>query len=199
MMTKLDNSFFTRPDVLAIARDLIGKILVTQINGAYASGRIVETEAYNGVVDRASHAYMGRRTSRTEVMYQEGGIAYVYLCYGMHHLFNVVTNAEDIPHAVLIRAIEPMEGIGFMLQRMKKERLDFTVGRGPGNLSKAMGITTAYTGITLEKEISIWTDNRDEGEILASPRIGVDYAGEDAVLPYRFFISGNRFVSGRKR
>src|SRR5688572_2243233 len=127
MMIKLPPAFFERPDVVSVARELIGKVLLTSFDDIVTSGRIVETEAYNGVVDRASHAYKGRRTARTETMYAAGGIAYVYLCYGIHHLFNVVTNIRDVPHAVLIRGIEPVEGVDHMLDRMRKLKFDHTV------------------------------------------------------------------------
>lgn len=198
---KLDNSFYARPDVLKIARELLGKVLVTEFESMLTSGRIVEVEAYNGVVDRASHAYSGRRTRRTEVMYREGGTAYVYLIYGIHHLFNVVTNKEDIPHAVLVRALEPLEGIPTMLKRTGKARLDHTLTRGPGNLSRAMGLATLHTGYSLyEEEIYIGDDGYRprRTEIIATPRIGVDYAGEDAALPYRYYLKGNPYVSGKK-
>jgi len=198
---KLDNSFYDRPDVVRIARQLLGKVLVTELEGGRTSGRIVEVEAYNGVVDRASHAWSGRRTRRTEVMYREGGTAYVYLIYGIHHLFNVVTNKKDIPHAVLVRALEPLEGIPVMLKRTGKVKLDHSLTRGPGNLSKAMGLATLHTGYSLyEGEIYIGDDGHRvrPAEMVATPRIGVDYAGPDAALPYRFFVKGNPYVSGKK-
>lgn len=200
-MKKLPDSFYRRKDVLAIARDLLGKLLVTRFDRQETIGRIVETEAYNGEIDKASHAYGGRRTSRTEVMYGKGGIAYVYLCYGIHHLFNVVTNLEDVPHAILIRAVEPVKGINIMLQRMRKNELDYTVGRGPGNVSKALGIQTIHTGLILSGgEIFIAEDGKKykPSEMITSPRIGVDYAAEDALLPYRFFVKDNPYVSGKK-
>lgn len=200
-MQKLTAAFYQRDDVVLIAEQLIGKILVTQINGIRTSGRIVETEAYNGKIDQASHAFGGRRTKRTEIMYAAGGTAYVYLCYGIHHLFNVVTNLNDIPHAVLIRGIEPLEGKEFMMQRMNRNVFDHTIGRGPGNVSKALGIFTFHTGLSLiDDEIFIAEDDvsitRDD--IGVSKRIGVDYAGDDAHLHYRFFLKGNKFVSGKK-
>ena len=198
---KLDNSFYDRPDVVRIARQLLGKVLVTELEGGRTSGRIVEVEAYNGVVDRASHAWSGRRTRRTEVMYREGGTAYVYLIYGIHHLFNVVTNKKDIPHAVLVRALEPLEGIPLMLKRTDKVKPDHSLTRGPGNLSRAMGLATLHTGYSLyEGEIYIGDDGHRvrPAEIVATPRIGVDYAGPDAQLPYRFFVKGNPYVSGKK-
>lgn len=197
---KLDNSFYDRADVVRIARELLGKVLVTEFGGKRTSGRIVETEAYNGVVDRASHAWSGRRTSRTEVMYREPGTAYVYLIYGIHHLFNVVTSKKDVPHAILIRALEPLEGIPLMLRRTGKEKPDHTLTRGPGNLSKALGLATLHTGASLHVgDIFIGDDGvrPRKTEIGVSPRIGVDYAGPDAELPYRFYIKGNKYVSGQ--
>ncbi len=199
---KLDNAFYDRPGVVPVARELLGKILVTVFDGELTSGRIVETEAYNGVIDRASHAWSGRRTGRTEVMFGPGGTAYVYLIYGIHHLFNVVTNKKDIPHAVLVRALDPIEGIPTMLARTGKTKLDHTLTRGPGNLSRALGLLTTHTGASLlGSEIYIGDDGYKvrRNEIIATPRIGVDYAGEDAALPYRFFIKGNPFVSGTKK
>ncbi|MBS1662570.1 MAG: DNA-3-methyladenine glycosylase [Bacteroidetes bacterium] len=200
-MKKLENSFYDRSNVLTVARDLLGKVLVTTFDGELTTGRIVEVEAYNGVVDRASHSYGGRRTRRTEVMYGAGGTAYVYLIYGIHHLFNVVTNKKDTPHAVLVRALEPVEGIGTMLRRTGKKKLDYTLTRGPGNLSKALGLFTHHTGALLSSD-EIWIG--DDGyrvrkaDIIATPRIGVDYAGEDAKLPYRFYLKDNPYVSGKR-
>jgi len=196
----LPASFYLQADVLKIAEGLLGKILQTKINGVITAGRIVEVEAYNGIADRASHAAGGRRTARNEIMYGAGGYAYIYLCYGIHHLFNVVTNTADIPHAVLIRALEPLEGIGEMMKRRGRSKPGYFLTRGPGNLSKALGITTAYTGMKLSGEvISILEDGFcfHPDDITRSPRIGVDYAGEDAKLPYRFFIKNNLYVSGK--
>lgn len=199
-MNKLSASFYQRNDVLQISRNLLGKLLVTKWNGFITSGRIVECEAYAGVTDKASHASGGRRTKRNEIMYGNGGNAYIYLCYGIHHLFNVVTNTEDIPHAILIRAIEPVEGISVMMKRMKLINPDNTITRGPGKLSRALGIDTRYNGISLSGNSLFIADDGfelKEKEIVASPRIGVAYAGKDALLPYRYFINGNPFVSGK--
>jgi DNA-3-methyladenine glycosylase len=200
-MKKLPASFYHRTNVVTIAKELLGKLLVTTFNGELTAGRIVETEAYNGVVDKASHSYAGRRTNRTETMYAPGGIAYVYLCYGIHHLFNVVTNVQDTPHAILIRAIEPVKGIDIMLQRMKKQTADYTIGRGPGNVSKALGISVRHTRLSLlGNEIYIADDGViiKPSQIGTGPRIGVDYAAEDALLPYRFYVKTNPYVSGKK-
>jgi DNA-3-methyladenine glycosylase len=200
-MVKLPASFYDRRNVVTIARDLLGKVLVTEFSGRRTSGRIVEVEAYNGIVDRASHAWSGRRTKRTEVMFGSGGTAYVYLIYGIHSLFNVVTNRKEVPHAVLIRALDPIEGIPVMLKRTGKPKLDHTLTRGPGNLSKALGLMVSHTGISLLGD-EIWIG--DDGykvrraDIVAGPRIGVDYAGPDAGLPYRFYVKGNPYVSGPK-
>lgn len=199
-MKKLDYNFYNRADVVKIARELLGKVLVTKWDGIITSGRIVETEAYNGVFDRASHAYNGRRTARTEIMYNDAGSGYVYLCYGIHHLFNVVTNVKNTPHAILIRAVEPLQGINIMLQRTGKQNPDRTLTSGPGNVSKALGILTRHSGISLMDNLIFIADDGyalPRKEIIATPRIGVDYAGEDALLPYRFFIRNNIYVSGK--
>ncbi|HEY0066614.1 MAG TPA: DNA-3-methyladenine glycosylase [Flavisolibacter sp.] len=200
-MEKLPLSFYLRDDVVAISRDLLGKVLVTNWNGERTSGRIVETEAYAGEIDRASHASKGR-TKRTEVMYGEGGRAYVYLCYGIHQMFNIVANREGTPHAILIRAVEPMEGIDIMLRRTGKKVADETLTRGPGNVGKAFGFHTTQCGLSLlSDELYIADDGfrPRRGSIGISPRIGVDYAGEHAAWDYRFYIRGNKYVSGKMR
>ena len=199
-MKKLPISFYQRNNVLQIAKELLGKILVTNWRGSITSGRIVECEAYYGVIDRASHAYEGRRTDRNEIMYGEAGTAYVYLCYGIHHLFNVVTNEKEIPHAILIRALEPMEGIKKMLKRRDKEKPDNTLTKGPGSLSEALGIKVKNNGISLQSEKLFIADDGfvyDKKMIGSSARIGVEYSGEAASYPYRFYVKGNPFVSGR--
>lgn len=199
-MKKLEREFYDRPDVVKIAKELLGRVIVTTFNGIITSGRIVETEAYAGVIDRASHAWGGRRTNRTEIMYGRPGTAYVYLCYGIHHLFNVVTNKPDIPHAILIRAVEPLTGIPDMLLRTGKKKADHTLTKGPGNVSKALGIYTMHTGLDLLGNDIFITGEEVKvkaRDIVITPRIGVDYAGEDAKLPYRFIIKGNPYVSGK--
>jgi DNA-3-methyladenine glycosylase len=197
---KLCRSFYLGGDVVTTAKTLLGKILVTNFNGVTTAGRMVETEAYNGIIDKASHAWNGRRTKRTEIMYRLGGTAYVYLVYGIHQLFNIVTNAEDVPHAVLVRAVEPVWGVSDMLARTGKQKADYTLTRGPGNVSKALGISIPHTGLDMEgDEIFLLDDGTTykEEEIIATPRIGVDYAGEDALLRYRFYVKGNKYVSGK--
>jgi len=197
---KLNRTFYEREEVLTIARELLGKLIVTSFNGEETIGRIIETEAYQGITDRASHAYNGRRTPRTETMYRSGGVAYVYLCYGIHHLFNVVTNRENIPHAVLVRAIEPVHGKEVMLKRSGHSHWDKTIGSGPGNVSRAMGIVTSHSGMSLQDEKLYLAQDEfllPDNKIIATPRIGVDYAGEDALLPYRFVIAGHPLLSAK--
>lgn len=198
---KLPLSFYRQKNVCTVAKALLGKVLVTAIDGKITAGRIVETEAYNGIIDKASHAWNGRRTDRTDIMYAAGGVSYVYLCYGIHHLFNVVTNEADIPHAVLIRALEPLVGVEYMLERTRKIKPDPSLTRGPGNLTKAMGIQAGHSGVSLQEEKLFIADDAftlKPSQVLATPRIGVDYAGEDAALPYRFIVKGSNWVSGKR-
>ncbi|MFY0674999.1 MAG: DNA-3-methyladenine glycosylase [Bacteroidia bacterium] len=189
---KLPESYYLQADVVAIAKDLIGKRICTQINGIYTSGLISETEAYAGETDKASHAYGGRYTVRTKPMFAQGGIAYVYLCYGIHHLFNVVTNHDGIPHAVLIRAIKPEKGVEYMLER-RNFRSQKGLADGPGKTSKALGISTHHNGLSL-LENEIWIEDMGieipDSQIQIGPRIGIDYAEEDKDLPYRFLWKG---------
>lgn len=190
-MKKIRRSFYLAGDVVRLSRELLGKRLCTSIRGQFTSGIITETEAYAGVTDKASHAFGGRRTGRTEIMFAEGGTAYVYLCYGIHHLFNIVTNEKDIPHAILIRGIQPEQGIETMLKRRKKTKIDKTLSAGPGTVSQALGIQVKHSGISLT-ENTIWLEETGivipEKYVYTGPRIGVDYAGEDALLPYRFLV-----------
>jgi DNA-3-methyladenine glycosylase len=194
-------SFYLRNDVVQISKDLLGKVLVTNWNNERTTGRIVETEAYAGEIDRASHASKGR-TPRTAVIFGAGGAAYVYLCYGIHQMFNIVTSTEGTAHAILIRAVEPLEGIDIMLQRTGKKKADHSLTRGPGNVGKAFGFHTTQCGLSLvSDELYIADDGTkvEESVIVASPRIGVDYAGDDALLPYRFYVKGNPYVSGKNK
>lgn len=199
-MKKLSPAFYRRKDVVAVAKKLLGKIIVTNFDNVVTSCRIVETEAYAAHTDKASHAYNGRRTSRNEHMYAEAGTVYVYICYGLHTMLNVVTNTKDIPDAVLLRAAEPIDGISTMLERTRKKNVDNTLTKGPGNLAKAMGIIKSHSGSAFgDEHIHLYDDGfrLKETDIGISKRIGVDGAGEDALLPYRFYLRGNVFVSGR--
>lgn len=186
---KLPRSYYLQSDVVAIGKDLIGKVICTYINSEYSSAIITETEAYAGIHDKAAHVYGDKRTKRTETMYQQGGHAYVYLCYGIHHLFNIVTNIEGIPNAVLLRGVQPLEGLGTMKSRRGKEKIDKAFSSGPGTATQALGIKTKHDHTDLLGDL-IWLEDRGikikQKEIVVGPRIGVDYAGEDALLPYRF-------------
>ena len=188
---KLKRDFYLRNDVVQISKELLGKYLCTRINGTLTTGMITETEAYAGVTDKASHAYGGRRTNRTETMFGEGGRAYVYLCYGIHHLFNVVTNKAEVPHAVLIRAVKAEDGLTMILKRRNKTAMVKNLSSGPGTVSEALGIKTLLNGADLLGK-SIWIEDRGvsilPSDISSGPRIGVDYAGKDALLPWRFRI-----------
>ncbi len=190
--------FYTRAGVLAVARDLLGqRLVVPAASGARVAGTIVETEAYRGPADRASHAYGGRRTRRTETMYRIGGTAYVYFVYGMHYQFNVVTNVEDIPHAVLVRALEPVEGLELM-RRRRRAASDRELTNGPGKLCQALGIDRALDAADLLGP-RVWIERSERpvrlSAIARGPRVGIDYAGQWAAMPWRFWIRGNPFVS----
>jgi DNA-3-methyladenine glycosylase len=195
---KLPESYYHNPDVVALSRDLLGKYLFTSIDSITTGGYIVETEAYNGVVDKASHAYGNRQTTRTKTMFMQGGITYVYLCYGIHEMFNIVTSAEGHAQAILIRAIHPTEGVEVMLSRRNMLAEKPTITSGPGSVAKALGITRGINAVSLQGDI-IWLEDRGltfTNESIASvPRVGVSYAAEDALLPYRFYVKGDPYVS----
>lgn len=197
-MSKLPFSFYQDTTVNQLAVQLLGKYLYTSVNGEVTGGVIVETEAYNGVEDKASHAYGGRFTDRTKIMYGHGGMSYVYLCYGIHHLFNVVTAPQDTPHAVLIRGLEPVTGLDVMLRRRNMPALKPNLTAGPGALAKALGIDKKLNAKDLGGD-EIWIEDNGliikAADIVASPRVGVDYAGDHALLPWRYYVKGNSFVS----
>jgi DNA-3-methyladenine glycosylase len=192
----LPKAFFEQSDVVFLAKDLLGKRLSTRIDGVTTSGFITETEAYAGSGDKACHAHLGRFTERTKIMYESGGIAYVYLCYGIHHLFNIVTNTQGNADAILIRSIEPTHGIETMQERRGKSKTDKALSSGPGNLTKALGITKTHNGINLnENQIWIEDTGRKVSDVIETTRIGIDYAGEDAKLPWRFYDNNSTFIS----
>lgn len=194
-MSVLPDSFYTRKDVTHIARQLLGKKLVTNVLGKKSGGIIVETEAYS-FRERGCHAYDNKMTNRNKVMFETGGVAYVYLCYGIHHLFNVVTNKHGVADAVLVRALQPVEGEEWMLGRMNTTSLK-RITSGPGKLTKALGIDRAFDGKELNS-IELWIEEGvkvSSKQIIASARIGIDYAGDDALLPWRFSIRDNPWVS----
>jgi DNA-3-methyladenine glycosylase len=194
---KLPREFYIRRDVLKVARDLLGKLLVVPTNNRKrVSGMIVEVEAYRGPEDRASHAYGGRRTKRTETMYQAGGLAYVYFVYGMYYQFNVVSNVEDIPHAILVRALQPVEGIEIMRKR-RHTHPDHNLTNGPGKLCIAMGIDRELDRADLLGN-KVWLEDFEAislANIAKGPRIGIDYAEDWVTKPWRFWIKGNSYVS----
>ncbi len=200
MHQKIPKSFYLDDDVTGLAKALLGCRLWTRIDGIATAGVIVETEAYDGLTDRASHAFGGRRTARTEIFYQPGGVAYTYLCYGIHTLFNVITGPAEIPHAVLIRALKPCEGIDIILKRRNQSVVERNTAGGPGLVSQALGITTDFNGSDLTGD-RVWLTNglADEQphdrKILATPRVGIDYAGKDALLPWRFRIGDSLHTS----
>lgn len=185
----IPRAYYQHHDVVELAKKLLGKLLLTEFDGVITGGTIIETEAYRGAEDKACHAYGNRRTKRTEVMFWEGGVSYVYLIYGLHSLFNIVTHTEGNPHAILVRAIKPEIGVETMLVRRGKKTLDKTLTSGPGALAQALNITTKLTGVPLDGP-PIWLEDQglsfDECKISAGPRIGVEYAGTDALLPWRF-------------
>jgi DNA-3-methyladenine glycosylase len=194
---KLSEDFYQGKSVVRIARELLGKALFTNVQGIITGGIIVETEAYSWK-ERGCHAYGARKTNRNAIMFEKGGHAYVYLCYGMHYLFNVVTNTEGTADAVLIRALEPLAGIEEMKLRRGQSVSPLNLTSGPGKLSKALGINRALNGkFLLHNEV--WIEDLGKKiakkDIEAGPRIGIDYAGEDANLPWRFSLKGNHWVS----
>lgn len=192
----LPQTFYESNDVTQIARELLGKIIVSKTAEGYSSALITETEAYCGASDKACHAYAGRRTKRTELIFGPPGYAYVYLCYGIHQLFNIVTNRESMADAVLIRAAEPLEGTDLMMKRRGLKKLEKRLTIGPGNFSKALGIWKEDYGLPLFTGEKFWLEDRgvQVKNILASPRVGIDYAEEDALLPWRFRIKGNAWA-----
>lgn len=179
-------SFYQRPDVVQIGKELLGKYLFTEIGGCLTGGMIIETESYGGAEDRACHAYGMRRTKRTEVMFQDGGVAYVYLCYGIHFLLNVVTHTEGVPEAVLLRALYPTHGLEAMQKRRKRPDL---LCSGPGALCQALGITSKQNGLSFAST-TLWIEDRGvfPEKIASSTRVGVEYAKEDALRPWRFSL-----------
>ena len=200
-MKILPLDFYLNKDVIDVGQKLLGKYLFTKIAGVLTGGMITETESYKGIEDKACHAYMGKKTNRNETMFEPGGVAYVYLCYGMHSLLNVVTNIKEVPEAVLIRAIEPIVGIDEMLKRRNKLKVERSLTAGPGSLSKALGITKKINGKSFESK-KIWIEDRElkisKKDIICSKRVGIDYAKEYVNKPWRFRIKNNKWTSVAK-
>ncbi len=194
-MSVLPVSFYTRKDVTQIARQLLGKKLVTNLAGKRSGGIIVETEAYS-FRERGCHAFGNKMTNRNKTMFETGGVGYVYLCYGIHQMFNVVTNKQGAADAVLVRALEPVEGEVWMLTRMKTTSMK-RITSGPGKLTKALGIDRTFDGKYLSSA-QLWIEEGVKvvkNQIIACARIGIDYAGDDARLPWRFSIQDNPWLS----
>lgn len=199
---KLTREFYSR-DTVTVAKELLGKILVHDFSGQVLKGRIVETEAYLGLADKAAHSYGGKRTERVKVMYGPAGISYVYLIYGMYYCFNVVTKEEGIPEAVLIRGIEPLGDINTItnnrfnktygeLNKYQRENLT----NGPGKLCIAYNIDKDLNGIDLcGNKLYLEDDNKENLDIVQTTRINIDYAEEAVDFPYRFYIKDNPYVS----
>ena len=193
---KLPAEFFQSSDVVSLAKQLVGYQINTRIDGKLTSGIITETEAYAGQGDKACHAHLGRFTKRTAVMYEPGGLAYIYLCYGIHHLFNIVTNTKGNADAILIRAFEPIDGIEVMQARRNRSNIDKALTSGPGNVSQALGLNKNHNEKSVSSDI-IWFEERntEKVELIETTRIGIDYAEEDAELPWRFHDNSSKFVS----
>lgn len=195
---KLSLDFYLRDDVVQIARDLLGKFIFTQTDGLISGGRIVETEAYRGPEDKGSHAYNGKRTPRNEIMYAQGGVVYMYVCYGIHDMLNIVTGFRDSSHAILIRALEPLKGVELMRQRRNIYSDDERLCKGPGALTKALGLNKLHNGLSLlgdEIWIEDWGELIGAHDMVATPRIGLNIEEPYKSIPWRFYIRGNRFVS----
>jgi DNA-3-methyladenine glycosylase len=191
----LPREFYARP-VLTVARDVIGKVLVHETAQGLLAGRIVEAEAYRGPEDRAAHSWGGRRTERTEVMFGPPGFAYVFFVYGMHWHVNVVTTKAGAPHAVLLRAVEPLVGVRLMAQRRGLPETNVNLTNGPGKLCQAFGIDKRHNKVDLTAgRLFLSEGDTPRGKLVRSARIGVDYAGSWAEKPWRFCEQGNRWVS----
>jgi DNA-3-methyladenine glycosylase len=194
--------FYLQPDVVSLSRAFLGKYLYTEVDGKLCGGKIVETEAYAHINDKACHSHLSKKTKRTEVMYRSGGVAYVYKIYGMYDLFNIITNVEGKADAVLVRAIEPTVGLEVMQERRGVNPVSYRLTAGPGMLSQALGISKMFYGVPLTTGENIWVEDHGEeidgDAILASPRVGIPYAEEDALLPWRFRIKANPWTSKAK-
>ena len=188
-MNRISQDFFLNDNVQSIAQNLLGKIIYTNIDGQITSAMITETEAYQGPEDKASHAYNNRRTTRTEVMYERGGCCYVYLCYGIHYLFNIITNKENIPHAVLIRSGEVHSGIEHIRKRRKTNVHLSNLLKGPSNFSKGLGINMDFNTLSINNK-QIWIEDNpiQNFTIQSMPRVGIDYAKEYIALPWRYIL-----------
>jgi len=197
MYPKLNREFYRNPNVVELAQHLLGKFVCTQFEEGLTVGMITETEAYCGATDKACHAYPNKRTKRTEIIFGDGGFAYIYLCYGLHHMFNIVTNVTDAADAILIRGIAPVKGIEIIESRRNMSVNRKQISSGPGTVAQALGIRTNHYGTDLLGD-TIWLEDRGiqftKDQLLIGPRVGIDYAEEDALLPWRFRVKGNKYI-----
>jgi DNA-3-methyladenine glycosylase len=195
---KLPESFFKSDDVVQLSAKLLGKLLYTYIDGQLAGGIIVETEAYRGPEDRGSHAYNNRRTPRNEIMYAEGGVVYMYICYGIHDMLNIVTGRKGDSHAILIRALEPVVGLDIMRLRRGFDTDDRRLCKGPGALARAMGLNKTHNGLSVSGD-EIWieenTDFKPAEQIVSAPRIGLNIDEPYKSIPWRFYVKGSKYIS----
>lgn len=200
---RIEREFFNR-DARIVAKDLLGKVLVRKTNGKELKGIIVETEAYIGSIDKASHAYGGRKTKRTETLYREAGTAYVYFIYGMHNCFNVITNKSGVAEGVLIRALEPLNDFEYLSQkRFEKSYTELNnaqkrgLTNGPAKLTKAFNITMEENKVDMLSSDELYIADFDYkvGEVVETTRIGIDYAEEAKDFLWRYYIKGNKYVS----
>jgi DNA-3-methyladenine glycosylase len=198
LTTKLPVEFYQRDDVVLIARELLGKEVYSNIEGQITGGIIIETEAYRGPDDRGSHAYLNKRTPRNEMMYNAGGLVYMYICYGIHDMLNIVTGSKDMSHAILIRAIEPIKGLEIMRERRNIYNQDKRLCKGPGALAKAMALNKLHNGIDLQND-TIWIEDNGRSytdeQVVASARVGMNFDGIYKTIPWRFYNKGNPYVS----
>ena len=195
---KLTTDFYQREDTLQIARDLLGKSVFSSIDGELCGGIIIETEAYMGPDDRGSHTFNNLRTPRNEMMFSAGGVVYMYICYGIHNMLNIVTGSSNTPHAILIRAIEPNLNLEVMRDRRNISNDDIRLCKGPGALCKALGLNKTHNGTDLQSDI-IWVEDKNfrysDSQIKATPRVGMNFEGEYKSIPWRFYAKGNKYVS----
>ncbi len=195
---KLPITFYQNDDVVVLSEKLLGKHLFTFIDGELTGGIIVETEAYRGPEDLGSHAYNHRRTQRNEIMYAHGGVVYMYICYGIHDMLNIVTGTEGESHAILIRALQPTVGLDIMRLRRGFDNDDRRLCKGPGALAKALGLNKSFNGVSLTGD-EIWIEeNGPEVSaelIIACPRIGLNIVEPYKSIPWRFYIKGNKYIS----
>lgn len=198
----LSRAYYQNQSTLFITQDLLGKLLVAEVEkGKRTIGRVVETEAYLAPEDQASHAYQYKYTKRTATMFSEGGVAYVYLCYGVHAMFNLITREAGLPHAILIRAVEPLEGLEYMMERRKMHTVKRTLTAGPGCLTEAMGIHRGLDATPLDGNTFWIADDGtspDPASVVTGPRIGIPSAGAYRDVPWRFYLQANKWVSNPK-